>query len=293
MIVRLPGACFLLVVQATFSVHTEMVVLPVTVTDAHGQAVEGLTADRFRVYDDGRLQPIAMFRGGPVPVTVGLIVDHSQSMRPKLASANAAIASFVRSGQTDDELFVVGFNDRVTLRSLPGGTLFTSDPAELIAALDGGTPIGKTALYDAVALGLRQLPLGQAERKALVVITDGGDNASTLKYNEVRDLARTSQAVIYGLGLTGAELQEENPGNLRRLARDSGGMAHFPKTAAGVETAMLEIARDLRAQYTIGITPTQGRRDRVYHTIKVTVVGPTDGKLRVRTRTGYARTPAR
>lgn len=285
------GTCLLILLQATFSVRTEMVVLPVTVTDARGQGVAGLSADQFRVYDEGRLQPIALFRGGDIPITVGLIVDHSQSMRGKLAAANAAIAAFVRSGRSEDELFVVGFNDRVRLQPLPDGKLFTSDAIELAAALDAGQPSGTTALYDAVALALRHLPAGRADRKALIVVTDGGDNASQLKYGQVRDLARASQAVIYGIGLTGAELQEENPENLKRLCRDSGGTAHFPKSSTDVEAAMLAIARDLRAQYTIGFVPVANPADRDFHRVTVTVVSPPGTRLGVRTRAGYTMRP--
>jgi Ca-activated chloride channel family protein len=284
-------ACLLIAQQATFSVRTEMVVLPVTVTDSRGQSVAGLTSDHFRVYDDGRLQPIALFRGGDVPLTVGLIVDHSQSMRPKRAAAHAALEAFARSGREDDELFVVGFNNRAELRSFPGGRAFTSDPAELAAVLDEATPGGTTALYDAVAMGLRQLPAGRSDRKALIVVTDGGDNASQLKYHEVRDLARASQAVIYGIGLTGAEVQEENPDNLKRLCKDSGGLAYFPEAAADVERMMMDIARDLRTQYTIGFTPAPSRSGQTFRKVKVTVVSPSGDKLRARTRAGYSVRP--
>ncbi len=280
-------ACLLIAQQATFSVRTEMVVLPVTVTDERGQSVAGLTADRFRIYDEGRLQPIALFRSGDVPLTVGLIVDFSQSMRPKRIAAQAAIAAFARAGRQDDEMFVVGFSDRAQLQSLPGGKLFTSDPAELMAALNAATSGGTTALYDAVALGLRHLPAGRSDRKALIVVTDGGDNASRLKYGQVRDLARGSQAVVYGIGLTGAELQEENPNNLKRLCKDTGGVAYFPETAARVEDVMMDIARDLRAQYTIGFTPAASPAGQTFHKVKVAVVSPNGDKLRVRTRAGY------
>lgn len=281
------AVCLFIALQATFSVRTEMVVLPVTVTDGRGRNIPGLTADHFRVYEDGRLRPIALFRGGDVPVSVGLIVDHSQSMRAKVAGANAAIAAFARSGSANDEMFVVGFNDQARLLPLPGAKLFTSDAAELTSVLDAAELGGRTALYDAVALGLKQLPLSRAERRVLIVVTDGGDNASRLKYGAVRDLARASQAVIYGIGLTGAQLQEENPENLKRLCRESGGTAHFPSATADIEAVMMEIARDLRAQYTIGFTPTAGRPGRTFHTIKVTAVSPTGAKLRVRTRSGY------
>lgn len=280
-------ACVLIAQQATFSVRTEMVVLPVTVTNSRGQAVTGLTADRFRVFDDGKLQPIVLFRGGEVPATVGLVVDHSQSMGGKLAAVNAAITAFARSGRGDDELFVVGFNDRARLQPLPGGKRFTSDPAELAATLNAATPGGRTALYDAVALGLRHLSSGREDRKALIVVTDGGDNISDLKYSHVRDMVRSSQAVIYGIGLTGAQIQEENPENLKRLCRDSGGLAHFPESAAEVQEVMMAVARDLRSQYTIGFSPAaSGRRLR---SITVTALGPEGDKLRVRTRSSYLR----
>ena len=282
-------ACLLIAQQATFSVQTEMVVLPVTVTDTKGQSVAGLTADHFRVYDEGRLQPIVLFRGGDVPVTVGLIVDQSQSMRSKLAATNAAIAAFAQSGREDDELFVVGFNDRAELSPLPGGKPFTSDAAELAAALNAATPGGTTALYDAVAIGLRHLPAGRSERKALIVVTDGGDNSSHLKYGQVRDLARASQAVIYGIGLTGAQLQEENPNNLKRLCQDSGGIARFPAATEDVGVVMMEIARDLRAQYTIGFAPAAAPRiGTAFHKVKVSVVSTSGVTLRVRTREGYS-----
>jgi len=284
--------CLLVSLQATFSVRTEMVVLPVTVTDGRGESVAGLTAANFHVYDDGRLQPITLFRGGDVPLTVGLIVDHSQSMRGKLSAVNAAIGSFAAAGRADDELFVVGFNDQVLLQPLPGGRLFTNDATDLSAALDAATPAGMTALYDAVALGLKHLSAGQSDRKALIVVTDGGDNASRLKYGQVRDLARSSQAVIYGIGLTGARTQEENPEALRRLCRDSGGVAHFPATQEGISKAVADIARDLRTQYTIGFTPAGKSAKAGFREVKVTAVSPTGGKLRVRTRAGYtARVP--
>jgi VWFA-related protein len=139
---------------------------------------------------------------------------------------------------------------------------------------------------------LRHLPAGRSDRKALIVVTDGGDNASRLKYGQVRDLARASQAVIYGIGLTGAELQEENPNNLRRLCSDSGGMAYFPEVTADVERMMMDIAQDLRTQYTIGFTPAPPRSGQTFRRVKVSVVSPSGVNLRVRTRAGYSVGPA-
>lgn len=289
---RLFAAVFF-VLQATFSVRTEMVVLPVTVTDARGQIVTGLKTDDFRVLDNGKVQPILLFRGGDLPVTVGLIVDHSQSMRGKLPAVNAAIAAFAQSGRPDDELFVVGFNDHARLQPLPGGASFTGDPMALAAALNAGTPGGRTALYDAVALGLRHLATGQAHRKALIVVTDGGDNASELTHGSVRDLARASDAVIYGIGLTGAVTQEENPDILRRLCRDSGGSAYFPAETQDIAGVVRDVAKELRAQYTIGFAPAPAGPRPTYRNVRVVVASPEGDPRRVRTRAGYIVRPPR
>jgi VWFA-related protein len=281
------GVWLWVLLQATFSVRTEMVVLPVTVRDGRGHSVAGLSAADFRVFDEGRPQAIALFRSGEIPVTLGLVVDHSQSMRPKLANVVISAAAFARAGHADDELFVVGFSDRVRRVPLSGGKPFTTDPVELKAALETEEPAGPTALYDAVAVALRHLPNGQSVRKALIVVTDGGDNASKISYKGVRNLARQSQSVIYGIGLVGAEFQEESPDKLKQLCRDSGGMAYFPKTSAEIDGAFAEIARDLREQYTIGFVPGTNVSKHIYHSIRVRAAGPTATNLRIRTRAGY------
>ncbi len=279
--------CLVVALQATFSVRTEMVVLPVTVTDARGHSVVGLTADHFRVFDDGALRSIALFRGGEVPMTIGLVVDHSQSMGPKLRSVNAAAAAFARSGHADDEMFAVGFNDEIRVLPLRGGKTFTRDASDLDTALGALIPGGSTALYDAVAEALRRLVPGRAERKALVVVSDGGDNASRLKYGQLRDLVRQSQAVIYGIGLIGADYQDEDPEILKRLCRDSGGMAYFPATREVIAGAFAQIATDLREQYTIGFVPAATSSKNTSHSINVRVVDDAGRSLQVRTRSGY------
>jgi len=280
-------ACVVITLQATFSVRTEMVVLPVTVTDARGHSVAGLTVDQFRVFDDGALQSIALFRGGEVPMTIGLVVDHSQSMGPKLRSVNAAAAAFARSGHADDEMFAIGFNDEVRLLPLQGGKVFTHDASDLDAALAELIPGGSTALYDAVAEALRRLGPGRGERKALVVVSDGGDNASHLKYGQIRDLVRQSQAVIYGVGLIGADYQDEDPEILKRLCRDSGGIAYFPATREAIAGAFTQIATDLREQYTLGFVPAATTSKNTSHSITVRVADASGASLKVRTRSGY------
>jgi Ca-activated chloride channel family protein len=286
-------ACFALTLQATFSVRTEMVVLPVTVTDARGHRVTGLTAANFRVYDDGRLSPIALFQTGEIPITIGLIVDHSQSMSSKLNAVSSAASAFARLAHADDELFVVMFSTQIRRPAFSDGRMFTNDPAMLDAALAARIPGGPTALYDAVAEGLRHLPLGTSPRKALIVVTDGGDNASRLKYRDIRQLARHSEAVIYGVGLLGADSQDENPELLKQLCRDTGGIAYFPGATDDVRTVFEEIARDLHEQYTVSIAADTPLPGHATHAIHVTAIGGDGKKLKVRTRTEYDARPGK
>lgn len=269
--------------QGTISVETDLVVLPVRVTDGKGDFVSGLTQDQFRVYEDKRLQPITVFHQEDTPVTVGLVVDHSRSMALKLPGVAAAVSSFAQSSNPEDQMFVVDFSDNVSVE-LPGGKPFTSNPRELAQAVSGVSARGMTALYDAVAEGLRHLDLSQTEKKALIVVSDGGDNASGRKYSDVLELAHRSQAVIYAIGLVGSS-EEENPNALRRLCKDTGGLAFFPEAGESVSNISAIIARDIREQYTIGFSPRKD--DGPYRKIRVEVTAPGRGKLQVRTRAGY------
>ena len=272
--------------SSAISVETELVVLPVTVTDARGNAVLGLREDSFRVYEDGRLQKIALFQQGDTPITVGLIVDHSRSMSTELAEVADAVASFARSGNPRDEMFVVDFNDDVSIELLDGKP-FTDDPKELAKAVSAVRARGRTALYDAVAEGLLHLQLGHYERKALILISDGGDNASVQKLAGVLALAQKSQVVIYSVGLVGGD-GEVDPAVLRRLAKATGGVAYFPDSKNTVASISTQIARDLREQYTLGFAPEKANHARAFRKIEVKVAAPGQGKMHARTRSGYS-----
>ncbi|MGA7795371.1 MAG: VWA domain-containing protein [Candidatus Acidiferrales bacterium] len=271
--------------QGTISVVTALVVLPVRVTSTNGDFVSGLTQQQFRVYEDGRQQPITLFRQEDTPVTVGLVVDHSSSMGLKLKSVAAAVSAFAQSSNPEDEMFVVDFSDNVSVK-LPGGKPFTSNPQELAQAVSAVSARGMTALYDAVAEGLNHLQFGRSDKKALIIVSDGGDNASRRKYADILELARQSQAVIYAIGLVGAQ-EEENPAVLRRLCKDTGGLAFFPTEGQSVLNISAIIAHDLREQYTIGFTP-EKKSNGSFRKIRVEVMAPGRGKLQVRTRSGYS-----
>ena len=278
----------LLLLQAVISVHTELVVAPAVVTDARGHHVTGLTRESFRILDNGRPRPISAFHHGDSSVTLGLIVDRSQSMRPKTQALLAAVRSLLRTSRADDELFAVDFNDDVSL-ALAAGRLFTNDAEELAAALAAVRAEGRTALYDGVAAGLEHLERGRAQRRALVLVSDGGDNVSRRKYADVLALARRSDAVIYAIGLTSSSPAEEqeDAGLLQRLCKDTGGVAYFPKTDAEIAAASATVAGDLREQYTLGVVPADRPDGQRFRKIEVTASAPGLGRLRVRTRSGY------
>jgi Ca-activated chloride channel homolog len=282
----LPAVVLLL--QAVISVHTELVAVPVIVTDGRGHHVSGLQAENFRVYEDGRPQPIAVFHHGDVAITLGLIVDRSQSMRMKTAALLAAVSALLQTTRPDDELFAVDVSDRVSF-ALGDDRPFTADAKALETALIAVRAEGRTALYDGVAEGLQHLQLGRAEKHALIVVSDGGDNASRRRYAEVLALARRSNAVIYAIGLLGtAPVEEdEDAGLLKRLCKDTGGLAFFPRAASDIAAMATDVARDLREQYTLGFTPEERTDGRAFRKIEVTVSATGRGRLHLRTRSGY------
>ena len=264
---------------------TELVVLPVSITDPNGNFVSGLSSQNFRVYENGRLQKITAFQDGDTPVTVGLIVDHSRSMGPKLTEVADAVSVLARSSNPEDEMFVVDFNDNVSVELLDGKP-FTDDADQLAKAVSAVRARGRTALYDAVAEGLLHLQLGRWDKKALIIVSDGGDNASQLKYSRVLALAQHSQVVIFSVGLADGE-GEENPEVLRRLSKATGGISFFPKSLPDVTDISRRVARDLREQYTLGFVPETADSADSFRQLTVKVSAPGRGKLRVRTRPGY------
>jgi VWFA-related protein len=285
----LPAAALLLT-QAVISVHTELVTVPVSVTDRHGHHVGALTREHFRVFEDGRLQPITVFHHGAAPVTLGLVVDRSQSMGPKRSALLATLSVVLGSVRPEDELFGVGFSDGVAF-ALAGDRPFTSDSAEIAASLAAMPTGGRTALYDGVNAALQHLQLGRAERQALIVLSDGGDNVSLVSYPAIVALARRANVVIYAIGLLAVSQigeEEEDAGKLRRLCKDTGGLSYFPRSAGEIVAAAADVARDLREQYTLGFEPGPRIDGRTFRRIEVKVSAPGHGRLQVRTRPGYA-----
>jgi VWFA-related protein len=272
--------------EYTIRVNADSVVLHATVQNRNGILVSGLGKDNFQVYEDGVRQQIDYFSHEDIPVTVGLVVDNSGSMRPKRPEVIAAALAFARSSNPQDQMFVVNFNELVSL-GLPADTPFTDQAAQLEVALSRIAADGETALYDAVAAALEHLKKGNRDKKVLIVISDGGDNASKHNLAQIMAMAGHPDAIIYTIGLFIAEDPDRNPGVLKRLAKDTGGEAFLPESVGEVLPICERIARDIRNQYTIAYAPANRKQDGTYRVIQVKAKAPGNGGLIVRTRAGY------
>jgi Ca-activated chloride channel homolog len=270
----------------TISVDVDLVLLRVTVRDRKGGFVSGLGKDNFRVFEDRAPQTIRFFQHEDVPVAVGLIVDNSGSMGRKKKDVNAAALTFVRSSNPRDEMFVVNFNERVAF-GLPDTSLFSASAAELERALNGIPANGRTALYDAVEAGLSHLTKAALDKKVLIVISDGGDNASRSRLDQVLEGASRSDVMIYTVGLFDDDDRDRNPGILKKIAHTTGGEAFLPSETSEVVPICKRIAEDIRNQYTIGYVPSNQKLDGTYRTIRVTATGQHHEKYIVRSRAGY------
>jgi VWFA-related protein len=268
------------------AVDVPLVVLQATVTDRQGSVVTNLGERDFQVYENGVPQHIQLFKNEDIPVAVGLVIDHSASMSPKLAEVTAAARAFVRSSNREDEVFVVNFNEIASL-GLPPSVRFTDSTADLERAIMASPTRGQTALYDAIGKALEQLQTGSRDKKVLIVVSDGGDNASKLGLDQVMKLAEESSAVIYTVGLFDEQDSDRNPGVLKRVARATGGEAFLPGELGEVVAICERIARDIRHQYTFGYAPSNPARDGSYRAIRVLARSNGPGKLSVRTRKGY------
>ena len=272
--------------EYTIQVDVNMVILRATAEDHKNTPVAGLNQDDFQVYEDGVLQPIKHFSHEDVPVTVGLLIDNSGSMKSKRNDVIAAALAFARSSNPRDQMFVVNFNEKVSF-GLPLNMAFTDQVPQLQVALATVDADGETALYDAVTVALDHLKQGDRDKKVLIVVSDGGDNASKHKLAEIMAAAVQSNAIIYAIGIFDDQDADRNPAVLKRLARETGGEAFLPESLKDVTPICERIAHDIRNQYTIAYVPTNRKRDGTYRAIQVKASGAGRGRLQVRTRTGY------
>lgn len=273
---------------AQFRSDTRLVVLHATVLDHKGQLLTNLKRDSFRVFENGQPQNIKIFKREDIPVSLGILVDDSGSMMSKRARVEAAALAMVRASNPEDEVFIVNFNDEGYL-DVP----FTNDIHKLERGLERIDSRGGTAMRDAISMSIDYMNQNaKKDKKVLLVITDGNDNASTTTLERVVDRARQSDILVYAIGLFADEEKHEAKKAqtaLKLMTTETGGVSFYPKDVAEVQQLAIAIAEDIRNQYTIAYEPQLQSLDGTYRQIKVEVDAP--GKPTVRTRSGYFATP--
>lgn len=271
--------------QPTISLNVELVVLHPIVQDRKRNAVSGLAKEDFKIYEDGIIQEIESFSQTYIPVTVGLVVDNSGTMRSKKREVITAGVAFARSCSPEDEIFVVNFNEHVSF-GLPDKIPFTNQAAQLEAAFTKNAT-GQTALYDAIAAALEHMKKSNRDKRVLMVISDGGDNASKLTLAQTLAMVKQSDTIIYTVGLFDERDPDRNPGVLKQLANVTGGEVFLPKSINEIGPICQQILNDFRNQYTITYTPQNSKQDGGYRVIKVTATAAGHQHMTVRARTGY------
>jgi Ca-activated chloride channel family protein len=270
-----------------FHADTRLVVCHTTVVDKSGHLVTNLKQDAFAVSENDIKQAILLFKREDIPVSMGLIIDNSGSMRPKRSSVEAAALALVKDSNPEDEVFIVNFNDDAYIDN-PHGKEFLTDIEEMKEALTRIDSRGGTAMRDAIDKSIEWLKKAHKEKKVLVVVTDGVDNASSVNLEDLVRDARQSEVLIYSVGLL-TEEEKRSAASAKRqlsaLAEATGGEVFYPKELSEVDRIAHQVAHDIRSQYTIGYKPTNEALDGTFRKIKVTLKAP--GNPTPRTRTGY------
>jgi VWFA-related protein len=277
--------------SAVFRSDTRIVVCHATVMDKSGHLITNLPKDAFTVYENKVKQELRNFKREDLPVSLGLVIDNSGSMRNKIDQVKAAAVALVQASNKEDEVFVVNFNDAAYL-DMPPGKDFTDSIQELQQALAKIDTRGGTAMRDAIQMSIDHLKRAHRDKKVIVVITDGNDNSSLISLEQLMRNAHQSEILIYGVGL----LNEEEHGEARKakralndLAEATGGKTFFPAGVEEVGQIAKQVAHDIRNQYTIEYSPSNSAMDGTFRQIKITARAP--GNPTVRTRSGYYATP--
>lgn len=273
----------------TFRRDVDEVVLNASVLDDNGRIVNDLKKDDFHVFEDGVPQTIAAFQHQDIPVSIGILIDNSGSMRDKRLAVNTAALDLVKASNPQDEAFIVNFSDEAFIDQD-----FTSDISKLRDGLAHIDSKGGTALYDAVVASADQLAKNaKRPKQVLLIVTDGEDNASSLNLEQtIRRVQDLQGPVVYSIGLlfgdeSGGREAHRAKRALQLLSSETGGIAYFPKSLEYVDQICAEVARDIRNQYTIGYHSTKPASQGGYRVVKVQASAPGHGKLSVRTRSGY------
>jgi len=279
--------------DAPVKVKTDLVTLTLTVTDLYGRYVSGLTKKAFSVFDNNEEQDITFFSDSDAPVSVGILFDVSGSMSgEKIQKARKALERFIATSHPSDEYFLIAFNSRAQLLMDR-----TRDGSAVLQKLTLVQPGQNTALYDAVYLGIDKVTRGAHQKRALIIISDGQDNASRYNFGEVRRLMKESDVVTYAVGIisdsdAGSMIGMQGQAFLDELSSVSGGKAFYPQSDVEMDEIFERIALELRHQYSIGYTPKDFQPDGKWRKVKVKVKPPRGlPRLSVRNRDGYYAIP--
>src|SRR5262247_244832 len=278
---------------AVIKVDTDMVLLDVTVIDQNNTPVMNLEKEDFSVYEDKVKQTVESVSREEVPVSFGMVIDTSGSMKPKLQTVSEAAVSLVKQMRLDDEAFVASFKAEPELAQD-----FTSDRRELEDAIGKLYTSGGTALLDAIiATADYAQEKGKRRRKALVIFSDGLEKNSSVKEKEVMEAIKEDEAQVYLVGFIDEDMEErslfgKSPAKkakelLSRIADDSGGKAYFPRDISEIPAIAAQISKDLRTQYVVSYYPTNDNRDGAFRIVQVSVNSQGTRKLIARTRRGY------
>jgi VWFA-related protein len=269
----------------TYRSQVNEVTLSATVLDARRHLVTNLAPTNFAIYEDNQPQKITSFKREDIPVSIGIVVDNSGSMRTKRAAVTKAVLNLIQASNPQDEVFVVNFNDDPYLDQD-----FTNKLGPLHEALDRVDSRGGTALYDAVIASADHLAKGaKKEKKVLLVVTDGVDNESRESLESaIRKVQDDNGPTIYTIGILGDEPGIKRAKRaLQSLSDQTGGVAFFPKDLMEVDEISQEVARDIRNQYSLTYKPSNPRSNGGYRKVKVEARAPGYKDLQVRTRDGY------
>jgi Ca-activated chloride channel family protein len=276
--------------QPSFRADSNLVVIPVSVTDSGNRFVLGLRKEDFKLFDNGVEQPIAHFSGEDVPLSIGLAFDTSGSMEFKLRTSRDAAGTMLKTMSADDEAFLLEFNDKVDL-----AVGFTGKTQEIRDALLKVQPSGLTALLDAIKFALNEMKDAKNPRKAIVIVSDGGDNSSKYTAAQIESLVREADVEIYAMGvfdpLSSLALNPEEvsgPRLLSEIATQTGGRAFAASVPSDLPSVAARIAIELRNQYVLSYYPKAQVKDGKYHTIEVKVSQPPGvPTLKMHWRQGY------
>ena len=265
----------------------QLVLVPVTITDDRDRLVTGLDKDNFQVFEGKQQQEIRHFSSEDAPVSLGIIFDVSGSMTDKMERAREAVLEFCKSANPQDEFFMITFSDRPEIL-----THFTDHVEDIQNKLAFATPKGRTALLDAIYLGMSEMRQAQRHKKALLIISDGGDNHSRYTENEINSLIKEGDVMIYGIGIYDRNFptQEEalGPQLLSNIAEETGGRTFTIENPNDLPDVAGKIGMQLRNQYVLGYRPEKAPKDGKWHKIKVKIRAPKGlPRLQVYSKTGY------